>query len=86
MFVLLQILSNVSSAHILTVLLKHLHQLTMFVPYFGKLKLPLLRRLVGLWSSGEETVRVVAFLCILKITTNEQEMLKDVLKVSLCKL
>lgn len=74
---LLKIITSVSSPQILTVLLKHLHQLMVFIPYFPKLKRPLLKRLVRLWSSGEETVRVVAFLCILKMTTNEQQVLLE---------
>ncbi|XP_069679177.1 nucleolar complex protein 2 [Periplaneta americana] len=78
---LIKFLDNVSSAQIQTVLLKHLHQLTIFVPYFPKQKRLLLKRLVKLWGLGEETVRVVAFLCILKITTNQQqELLERVLK------
>jgi nucleolar complex protein 2 len=77
-----QFLGNVSSSQILAVLLKHLHQLAMFVPYFTRLRRPLLKRLVTLWGSGEETVRVVAFLCLLKITTNQQQaLLERVLKV-----
>jgi len=77
-----QFLGSVSSPQIVAVLLKHLHQLSMFVPYFTRLRRPLLKRLVSLWGSGEETVRVVAFLCLLKITTNQQQaLLEQVLKV-----
>jgi hypothetical protein len=77
-----QFLGNVSSTQILAVLLKHLHQLAMFVPYFTRLRRLLLKRLVALWGSGEETVRVIAFLCLLKITTNQQQaLLEQVLKV-----
>jgi hypothetical protein len=77
-----QFLGSVSSPQIVGVVLKHLHQLSMFVPYFTRLRRPLLKRLVSLWGSGEETVRVVAFLCLLKITTNQQQaLLEKVLKV-----
>jgi nucleolar complex protein 2 len=59
-----------------------LHQLAMFVPYFTKLRRPLLKKLVSLWGSGEETVRVLAFLCLLKITTRQQKaLLEPALKV-----
>lgn len=79
---LLKFLGSVSSPQILAVLLKHLHQLAMFIPYFTRLRRPLLKRLVSLWGSGEETVRVVAFLCLLKITTNQQQaLLEQVLKM-----
>lgn len=81
-YIFFQFLGNVSSSQILAVLLKHLHQLAMFVPYFTRLRRPLLKRLVTLWGSGEETVRVVSFLCLLKITTNQQQaLLEQVLKV-----
>lgn len=79
---LVKFLANVSSSHILAVLLKHLHQLAMFMPYFTKLRRPLLKRLVSLWGSGEETVRVLAFLCLLKVTTRQQKaLLEPVLKM-----
>lgn len=48
---------------------------------------PLLKILLKLWSSGEETVRVVAFLNILHIATNHKEsILETMLKVSLSQL
>lgn len=79
---LLKFLGSVSSPQIVAVLLKHLHQLSVFIPYFTRLRRPLLKRLVSLWGSGEETVRVVAFLCLLKITTNQQQaLLEQVLKM-----
>lgn len=43
---------------------------------------PLLRRLVHLWSTSDENVRVVAFLCILRITGNHKAgLLSPVLKM-----
>ena len=39
---------------------------------FSKVVKDLLRRLVRLWGTGDETVRVVAFLCILRIVNNQQ--------------
>nr|CAD7418278.1 unnamed protein product [Timema poppensis] len=78
---LLRLLGGVSSPHILSVLLKHLHQLIPFVTCFPNLSRPVLKRLVMLWSSAEETVRVVAFLCLLRlITTKQKELLHQVLK------
>lgn len=41
----------------------------------------MLRRLINLWGTAEESVRIVAFLCILRITTNQQaSYLSQVLK------
>lgn len=37
----------------------------------------LVKRLVRLWSTSDENVRVVAFLCILRITNNQRTMLLD---------
>ncbi|XP_012271343.1 nucleolar complex protein 2 homolog isoform X2 [Orussus abietinus] len=62
---LIKILKNVTSSNILTVLLKHLHQMLPYVHSFSTLSKPLLRILLQMWSSGEDTVRVVAFLNIL---------------------
>ncbi|XP_046667721.1 nucleolar complex protein 2 homolog [Homalodisca vitripennis] len=75
---LLKLLGAVSSANILTVLLKHLHQMIVFLGFYHSLVKTALKQLVALWSSSaEETVRVVAFLCILRITTNQQKSLLD---------
>ncbi|XP_054258390.1 nucleolar complex protein 2 homolog [Macrosteles quadrilineatus] len=75
---LLKLLGAVSSANILTVLLKHLHQMTVFLGYYHSLTKSVLKQLVSLWStSDEETARVIAFLCILRLTTNQQKSLLD---------
>uniref|UniRef100_A0A1L8DHM6 Putative nucleolar complex protein 2 n=1 Tax=Nyssomyia neivai TaxID=330878 RepID=A0A1L8DHM6_9DIPT len=80
---LTHILENVSSAEILTILLKHLHQMVPAVVAVNGASKPVLKRLVALWaSSPEETVRVLAFLCILKLTrAQQQQFLSTVLKV-----
>ncbi|XP_059060509.1 nucleolar complex protein 2 homolog [Achroia grisella] len=74
---LLQLLSGVTSENILTVLLKHLHQMCFYVACFGRISKQSLKKLIILWSTGEETVRVLAFLCILRITRNQQTALLD---------
>ncbi|GAB0087928.1 Nucleolar complex protein 2 homolog [Sergentomyia squamirostris] len=80
---LTHILENVASADILTILLKHLHQMVPVVVAVSGASKPVLKRLVSLWStSPEETVRVLAFLCILKLTRAQQgQFLTVVLKV-----
>ncbi|KMY91293.1 nucleolar complex protein 2 homolog [Drosophila simulans] len=78
---LIRLVEQVSSPNILGVLLKHLHQMAGMVVPFSALGKTILKRLVVLWSTGDETVRVLAFLCILKITRKQQAtMLNHVLK------
>lgn len=43
-----------------------------FIVSYSNIAKKTLRRLVHVWGSAEETVRVVAFLCIVRITTNQQ--------------
>ncbi|XP_075215887.1 nucleolar complex protein 2 [Lycorma delicatula] len=72
---LLKLLGGVTSDHILGLMLKHIHQMSGFICYYHRIVKLLLRRLVNLWSeSSEETVRVLAFLCILRITTSHEKM------------
>ncbi|XP_067625122.1 nucleolar complex protein 2 [Eurosta solidaginis] len=78
---LVRLLEQVSSPNILSVLLKHLHQMAGMTASFTALCKTILKRLIVLWSTGDETVRVLAFLCILKITRSQQvSMLHHVLK------
>ncbi|XP_015123285.1 nucleolar complex protein 2 homolog [Diachasma alloeum] len=76
---LLRILQNVTSPDILTVLLKHLHQMIPYTQSFSSLNKPLMKILLKLWSSGEETVRVVAFLNILQIAMNRTDSTRETL-------
>lgn len=69
---LIRLVEQVSSANILGVLLKHLHQMAGMVVPFTALGKTILKRLIVLWATGDETVRVLAFLCILKITRKQQ--------------
>ncbi|RZF43881.1 hypothetical protein LSTR_LSTR007217 [Laodelphax striatellus] len=80
---LLKLLGGVTSEHILCVMLKHLHQMSCFIAYYQQIIKQLLRRLVSLWSENSgETVRVLAFLCILRITTTQlKKWLEPVLKL-----
>lgn len=50
-----------------------------YIQSFSSLKKPLLRVLLKFWSTGEETVRVVAFLCILRIATSHKESILEIL-------
>lgn len=74
---LLQLLQGVASVNISTVVLKHLHQMTPFVVCFPIVTKQFLKRMISLWSTGEETVRVVAFMCILRATSLQKSALLD---------
>lgn len=78
---LTKLLENVASTNILSVVLKHLHQIASILTAFTSITKPILKRLIQIWSTGEESIRIVAFLCILKITMNHKELfLNQVLK------
>lgn len=78
---LTKLLESVASSNILTVLLKHLHQISSVLTAFTSITKPVLKRLIQIWSTGEESIRIVAFLCILKITRNQRDLfLNQVLK------
>ena len=78
---LTKLLESVASSNILSIILKHLHQIGSVLTAFSSITKPVLKRLVQIWSTGEESVRIVAFLCILKITRNQQDLfLNQVLK------
>lgn len=76
---LIKILQNVTSSNIITVLLKHLHQMLPYTQSFSSLNKILLRILLKFWTSGEETVRVVSFLCILRLATSNRESVLEML-------
>lgn len=76
-----KLVEQISSANVLVVLLKHIHQSIPMILSFTSLLKPILKRLVTIWSTGEETVRVLSFLCILRITRSQQQtVLSTVLK------
>ncbi|XP_034247894.1 nucleolar complex protein 2 homolog [Thrips palmi] len=74
---LLQLLQGVASVNISTVVLKHLHQMTPFVVCFSVVTKQFVKRMINLWSTGEETVRVVAFMCLLRATSLQKNTLLD---------
>ncbi|XP_017767611.1 PREDICTED: nucleolar complex protein 2 homolog [Eufriesea mexicana] len=76
---LIKILQHVTSHNILTILLKHLHQMLPYTQSFSSLIKPLLKVLLKFWSSGEENVQVVSFLCILRIATSNRESVLETL-------
>ncbi|XP_034951113.1 nucleolar complex protein 2 homolog [Chelonus insularis] len=78
---LLELLQHLTSPEILRVLLKHLHALIRFTRSFSSLNKLLIRILLKLWSTGEESVRVIAFLNIYQLAkTREESLLETLLK------
>lgn len=69
---LTKLLNNVSSEDIMCVLLKHFHQMIPFLSCLPTIVKPVLKRFVALWSANDsETVKVVAFLCTLKLANSD---------------
>ncbi|TGZ37887.1 nucleolar complex protein 2-like isoform X1 [Temnothorax longispinosus] len=79
---LIKLLQTVASSNnaVLIVLLKHLHQVWPYTQSFSSLSKPLLRILLKLWSTAEETVCVIAFMNILHIATNKEFVLEKLLE------
>nr|CAH7740081.1 unnamed protein product [Callosobruchus chinensis] len=77
---ILKLLLGVTSTNIQTVLLKHLHYMSNLLVSFPNITKSLVKRLVGLWGTGDDTVRVLAFFCILRITSQQMSILDTVLK------
>jgi len=75
---LTKLLENITSQNILQVLLKHLHKMSSVLTSFTTIAKPILKRLIALWSTNEDTIRVLSFLCILKITRNQQQLLLSI--------
>lgn len=72
-----------SSEDITCVLLKHYHQMIPFLSCLPTIVKPVLKRFVALWSANaSETVKVVSFLCILKLANSDlSSYLEMILKV-----
>ncbi|CAH0563898.1 unnamed protein product [Brassicogethes aeneus] len=74
---LLKLLLGVTSSNIQNVLLKHLHYLSPMLISYPNITKPLLKRLIHLWGTADDSVRVISFFCILRITNNNQQGLLD---------
>jgi len=80
---LIQLLQVMAESSIVGVVLKHIHQMVPYVVCFPKVARAAMRRLVKLWSQEEETVRVLAFLSILKTVHRLQDKLLDIVVKSM---
>ncbi|KYN06176.1 PREDICTED: nucleolar complex protein 2 homolog [Cyphomyrmex costatus] len=79
---LIKLLQSIALSNnaVLTVLLKHLHQMLPYFQSFSYLIKSLLKILLKLWSAAEETVRIIAFLNILHIATSKKFVLDELLE------
>ncbi|XP_072047281.1 nucleolar complex protein 2 homolog [Amphiura filiformis] len=64
---LIQLLAHMVDPAIVCVVLRHIHKLIPYYCCFPKMTRSLIKKLVPFWSTGEETVRVVAFLGLFTI-------------------
>nr|CAG4640698.1 EOG090X02MG [Eulimnadia texana] len=64
---LVKLLNSLSEPTLVSVLLKHVHQAVVFYSAFPKIARVLCKKLVNVWCSAEETVRVLAFLSLLRL-------------------
>ena len=77
----MQLLASLSESSLLSVILKHIHQLIPFYSAFIKLSKVLCKRLVTLWSSADDSIRVVAFLSLLRLgRTLPTQLLEPIIK------
>nr|DBA16276.1 TPA: hypothetical protein GDO54_003685 [Pyxicephalus adspersus] len=77
----IQLLNCVTEASVAAALLQHVNSTVYFYLCFPKHTRQLLKQAISLWSTGEETVRVLAFLVLNKICRHRQDTyLNPVLK------
>jgi len=76
----LQLLRQLSDASMLTVMLRHTQNLCAYFACFPKITRVALKRFIRMWSSGEEHVRVLAFMCIRKCTLLLPTLYETILK------
>lgn len=74
-----KVLENVTSKNIRTILLKHLSILMPFLTFTKSFRKNFLKLLLDYWSTGDYTVRIVAYYCILSIASNKKNDVLDAL-------
>ncbi|XP_065203552.1 nucleolar complex protein 2 [Planococcus citri] len=69
---LIKMIKNISSEDVVRVLLKNFHQMTPFASCLPTIAKPVLKQLISVWGTHtDDTVRVIAFLCILRFATTD---------------
>ena len=77
---LVTLLSRVNEQSVLSVLLKHVHSMLPYFTAYPKGAKLLLARLVNIWSTGSETPRILAFMCLVKLTRSSANLLEPCVK------
>ncbi|XP_066911565.1 nucleolar complex protein 2 homolog [Clytia hemisphaerica] len=77
---LLQLLRQMSESSMLAIILRHCQLLAPYFCCFPKILKMLIKRLIRMWSGGEEHVRVLAFMCVRKSLTLQPNLFEFVLK------
>ncbi|XP_071946150.1 nucleolar complex protein 2 homolog [Antedon mediterranea] len=65
---LIKLVSQMTEPSIVSVVLRHINAMIPYVACFSKVATTLIKKLVIIWSTGEESVRILAFLALYKIT------------------
>ncbi|XP_065060967.1 nucleolar complex protein 2 homolog isoform X1 [Rhopilema esculentum] len=77
---LLQLLRQLSEPGMVAVVLRHVQDLVPYYSCFSKVAKMLVKRLVRMWSSAEEHVRVLSFLCLRKIAIAMPQLYETIIK------
>jgi nucleolar complex protein 2 len=77
-------MGTLTESSLLSAMLKHVHQLIPFYAAFVKLSKVLCKRLVVIWSSSEDTIRVLAFLSLLRLARTQPTQLLEMLMKGIC--
>lgn len=64
---LVKMLKNISETTMIDILLKHVHKMAIYFSMSNRLSKDLVKHLVTVWGSAEDTTRILAFLCINKL-------------------
>ncbi|GAB1600709.1 nucleolar complex protein 2 homolog isoform X2 [Argonauta hians] len=64
---LLKMLKNISDNSMIDIILKHIHKMVIYFSMSNRLSKDLTKHLITVWSSAEDTSRILAFLCLNKL-------------------
>ena len=64
---LLEMINCIAESSMLDIVLKHIHKMIQYYVMFNKLSKSLMKKMITLWGSGEDTTRLLAFLSLNKL-------------------
>ena len=77
---LVTLLSRVNEQTVFSVLLKHVHSMLPYFTAYQKGAKLLMSRLINIWSTASETPRILAFMCLVKLTRSSSNLLEPCVK------